>query len=72
MKKIIVSLLATLLVPFSEVVATSSAEILFASSPDNIETSAPLDDLRGDEAFRRDYGNGLYNVGVATDIKWWI
>lgn len=69
MKKIILPLLATLLVPFSEVVATSSAEILFASSPDNIETSAPLDDLRGDEAFRRDYGNGLYNVGVATGYQ---
>lgn len=69
MKKIIVSLLATLLVPFSEVVATSSAEILYASSSDNIEVSAPLDDLRGDEAFRRDYGNGLYNVGVATGYQ---
>lgn len=69
MKKIIVSLLATLLVPFSEVVATSSAEVLYASSPDNIEVSAPLDDLRGDEAFRRDYGNGLYNVGVATGYQ---
>lgn len=69
MKKIIVSLLATLLVPFSEVVATSSAEILYASSPDNIEVSAPLDDLRGDEAFRHDYGNGLYNVGVATGYQ---
>lgn len=69
MNKIILPLLATLLVPFSEVVATSSAEILFASSPDNIETSAPLDDLRGDEAFRRDYGNGLYNVGVATGYQ---
>lgn len=69
MKKIIVSLLATLLVPFSEVVATSSAEILYASSPDNIDVSAPLDDLRGDEAFRHDYGNGLYNVGVATGYQ---
>ena len=69
MKKIIVSLLATLLVPFSEVVATSSAEILYASSPDNVEVSAPLDDLRGDEAFRHDYGNGLYNVGVATGYQ---
>ena len=63
MKKFILPLLATLLVPFSEVVSATSFEVLYAASENNIETTTPLDDLKGDEDFKYAYENGEYHVG---------
>ena len=63
MKKFIPLVIATLLVPFSEVVSATSFEALYAASPDNIETTTPLDDLKGDADFKAAYENGDYHVG---------
>lgn len=63
MKKFIIPLLATLLVPFSEVVSATSFEVLYAASENNIETTTPLDDLKGDADFKAAYENGDYHVG---------
>ena len=69
MKKFLLPFLAAFLFPFSEVVSATSFEVLYADEPEFIETTTPLDDLKGDADFKYAYEHGHYHVADNVGYK---